>query len=200
MKAMIITLLILAGLFSAFQVYLMRSGSQTKSQPYQVIESDNPYEIRYYPEAVMASTFSNATGYKAISGTGFRKLASYIFGENDKNQKIAMTSPVYMDITDTGSSMSFVMPSDYSLANLPMPKDATIKLSTSKADYVAVLRFGGFATDKEIATKTALLKSMLLQNSILYEGNFRFLGYNPPYQLIGRKNEIMVSIEREQQP
>lgn len=197
MKTMIILILIMAGLFSLFQAYLMRSSGTTKSQPYKVLESDNQYEIRYYPEAVMASTFSTATSYEEISKAGFRKLASYIFGGNDQRQKIAMTAPVYMDITDTGSSMSFVMPADFTLANLPVPKDMSIQLSTSKADYVAVLSFGGFASDKKIAAKTAQLKSLFLQNSISYDGNFRYLGYNPPYQLLGRKNEIMVSIEWE---
>jgi hypothetical protein len=26
-------------------------------------------------------------------------------------------------------------------------------------------------------------------------GNFRYLGYNPPYQIIARKNEIVVAVE-----
>jgi hypothetical protein len=33
------------------------------------------------------------------------------------------------------------------------------------------------------------------ENGITSYGNYRFLGYNPPYQFIGRRNEIIVSVE-----
>jgi hypothetical protein len=32
------------------------------------------------------------------------------------------------------------------------------------------------------------------EKGISYYGNFRFLGYNPPYQFIGRRNEIIMSV------
>lgn len=40
-----------------------------------------------------------------------------------------------------------------------------------------------------------LLERLLFEKGIEYYGNFRYLGYNPPYQLIGRKNEIIVSVK-----
>ncbi|MFM7399863.1 MAG: heme-binding protein, partial [Bacteroidota bacterium] len=38
------------------------------------------------------------------------------------------------------------------------------------------------------------LRKALEKQGIQYAGNFRYLGYNPPFQLIGRRNEIMVHI------
>jgi len=70
----------------------------------------------------------NAKTYKELSSTGFRKLASFIFGGNIANKNIVMTTPVHMDINDSLSSMSFVMPSGYNKDNLPTSKDAAITI------------------------------------------------------------------------
>ena len=102
-----------------------------------------------------------------------------------------------MDINDTASSMSFVMPAEYHEGNLPQPNDSVVKIETSKDEYVAAMKFGGFASDKHIREYTQKLEAALKANSIPYYGHFRFLGYNPPFQLFGRKNEIIVSVNHD---
>ncbi|MCC6411309.1 MAG: heme-binding protein, partial [Saprospiraceae bacterium] len=144
--------------------------------------------------ATMASIVSSAKSHKELGNSGFRQLAGYIFGGNDTGQKIAMTTPVHMDINDTLSSMSFVMPAEYNPDNLPRPKDASIKITTVPEEHVAVLSFGGFASDEMIKNNAEKLESLLKNNGISHDGNFRYLGYNPPYQLFGRKNEIIVRV------
>ena len=37
--------------------------------------------------------------------------------------------------------------------------------------------------------------NFLKENGIRSLGNYRFLGYNPPYQFIGRRNEIIVAVD-----
>ena len=106
-----------------------------------------------------------------------------------------MTSPVHMDINDSVSTMSFVMPSKYDEQSLPGPNDSRVKLEKSQAEYVAALKFGGYANDEKIARYSGKLRTALEKNGISYSGNFRYLGYNPPYQFIGRKNEIIVSVD-----
>ena len=112
-----------------------------------------------------------------------------------------MTSPVQMNINDSISEMSFVMPTGYNLDNLPKPNDAKVIVHKTKDEYVAAIKFGGFASDKDIQNYSEKLKNLLLAKGIIYYGNFRFLGYNPPFQLVGRRNEIIVSVkwEKEQQ-
>ena len=105
-----------------------------------------------------------------------------------------MTAPVHMDINDSMSAMSFVMPSAYENKTLPAPNDSNVILEKSKAEYVAVIKFSGYATDTKIEHYSKQLKSILIERGISFHGNFRFLGYNPPYQFIGRRNEIIVSI------
>lgn len=179
--------------------------SLIEKQKYKLVHSEKEFEIRYYPSATLATVYTTANSYKQISTPGFRKLANFIFGGNETNTKISMTSPVHMDINQNMSAMSFVMPSKYEEQRLPAPNDASVILEKSEAEYVAVRRFRGYASDAKISSYSEKLKSALDHQGITYRGNFRFLGYNPPYQFIGRKNEIIVSIhwtedKEEEQP
>ncbi|MFH0758490.1 MAG: heme-binding protein [Bacteroidota bacterium] len=165
-----------------------------EKQKYRLVKSEKEYEIRHYPSAMMATIYSSANSYRQISTPGFRALAGFIFGRNESNTRIAMTAPVHMDINDKESAMRFVMPSEYDEQSLPRPTDSRVKLEKSQAEYVAVLKFPGYANDGKIARYTNKLRKALEKNGITYSGNFRFLGYNPPFQFIGRKNEIIVSV------
>jgi hypothetical protein len=60
---------------------------------------------------------------------------------------------------------------------------------------VAAIRFGGFGSDQKIEEQTNILKEALHAQQLTYIGNFTYLGYNPPYQLFGRRNEVIVKIE-----
>lgn len=193
MKIALILIVSIIVLFFISQIYFIMA--KTETQPYKVIKKEKDFEIRHYPAATMATTSMNAKSYKELSSKGFKKLASYIFGGNQSNKNIAMTSPVHMDINDSASSMGFVMPSQYTKENLPKPNDAAISIETTKDEYVAAVQFGGFANDQQIKKYATQLESELKVKGIEYYGNFRFLGYNAPYQLIDRKNEIIVNVK-----
>ena len=168
--------------------------SMVEKQKYRVVQSYDGFEIRYYPPATLATVYTSANSYREIASPGFRTLAGYIFGGNASDTKISMTSPVHMDINDSMSAMSFVMPSKYKLKDLPAPNNSKVVLGESKPEYVAALRFGGYASDRAIRRNSEELAARLEQAGISYYGNFRYLGYNPPYQFIGRRNEIIVSV------
>ena len=195
MKNMIITLIVVSVILIAFQSFMVISTNRTEKQAYKVIKKEDEFEIRYYPPATFATIQSSAKNYRELSGSGFRKIAGYIFGNNESSSKIAMTTPVHMDINDEGSSMSFVMPSAYDINNLPRPNDANVKLHQTPGEYVAAIAFGGFANDASIKKYAAELEKALGNKGIKSIGHFRYLGYNPPYQLVGRKNEIIVTVE-----
>ena len=190
-----VTFITIALIFIISQIYIAMSIFKTEQQKYTVIQSDNEFEIRFYPSSTMATIQMNATSYKALANAGFRKLAGYIFGGNENNKNISMTAPVHMDIKKTNSSMSFVMPEKYNENNLPKPNDSDIKSSKSADEFIAALRFGGFTSDEKINTNIEKLKAILREKGIKQNDNFRYLGYNPPYQLFGRRNEIIVTIE-----
>jgi len=195
MKNMVTTLIVVSVILIAFQSFMVISTNRTEKQIYKVIKKEDEFEIRYYPPATFATIQSSAKNYRELSGNGFRKIAGYIFGNNESSSKIAMTTPVHMDINDEGSSMSFVMPSAYDINNLPRPNDVNVKLHQTPGEYVAAISFGGFANDASIKKYAAELEKSLGKKGIKSIGHFRYLGYNPPYQLVGRKNEIIVTVE-----
>lgn len=197
MKTFLILIAVLGVLFILFQSFIGLSTVKTEKQSYQVVRSFEGFEVRHYPSVVMATTHASAGDYNGLARTGFRRIAGYIFGYNEGNQKIAMTSPVHMEFSDQGSAMSFVMPSGYDLSNLPKPGDPRVLLEKKGDTYWAALSFGGFASDRIIAKQVARLKQLLKNEGIKEAGNFRYLGYNPPYQLIGRKNEVAIPVEWE---
>ena len=190
-----IVLIVLTVVFIAFQSFMSISNSNIEKQQYRVVKAEKDFELRYYPPATFATVKSSAKSYRELSGSGFRTIAGYIFGGNESSTKIAMTSPVHMDINEKESSMSFVMPSNYDVKSLPKPNDARVEIHQTPGEYAAVIEFGGFANDASIRKHAEELKQLLDQKGIKTIGNFRYLGYNPPYQIIARKNEIVVAVE-----
>jgi hypothetical protein len=123
MKTLLIILTVIFTVIVVFQFVTLITIKKTEKQKYTVVHRDKGFEIRFYPSAILATIRSDAKTYKELSNPGFRKLAGYIFGGNEAGAKISMTAPVQMDINDSSSTMSFVMPATYQTENLPKPKD-----------------------------------------------------------------------------
>jgi hypothetical protein len=195
MKMFIIILAAVILIIVLLQSFIIMPANRTEEQKHSLIRKYKDFEIRFYPSATIATINSKAKTYKELSGPGFQKLAGYIFGGNESNTKISMTTPVAMDINDSLSTMSFVMPSGYTKANLPKPNDPNVQIKNTADEYVAVIVFSGYASDEDLKFYSEKLQSLLKENGITSYGNYRFLGYNPPYQFIGRRNEIIVAVE-----
>lgn len=195
MKIFIIAVAVLLLIVVLLQSFTFMATNKTEEQKYTVVHQYPDFQIRFYPAATIATINSTAKTYKELSGPGFRKLAGYIFGGNENSSKIAMTTPVHMDINESVSSMSFVMPSRYEESTLPKPNDPNVLIKRTEPEYVAAFRFGGFASDKELRFYSEKLQTLLQEKGIAPKGHYRFLGYNPPYQLIGRRNEIIVAVD-----
>jgi hypothetical protein len=186
----------IALLFLLVQSYKVVSSSlTTESQKYRLVRTESQFEIRFYPAATFAKIYSNGTDYKSVASSGFRKLAGYIFGGNDRGQSIAMTSPVRMEMGTQGSTMSFVMPEKYQESDLPKPTDSGVHIVKSSPQYVAAIRFGGYADDETIKENRDLLVKLIQEKGIKITGESTFLGYNAPFQFWGRKNEVIIPIE-----
>ena len=139
MKSMWIVIIVLTVVFIAFQSFMSISNSNIERQQYRVVKAEKGFELRYYPPATFATVKSSAKSYRERSGSGFRKIAGYIFGDNESSTKIAMTSPVHMDINEKESSMSFVMPSNYDVKSLPKPNDARVEIHQTPGEYAAAI-------------------------------------------------------------
>ena len=186
---------VLGLVFIVFQSFRSLSAAKIENQKYRVVKVEEGFEIRFYPKATFATIQSSGSNYKQVASSGFRKLAGYIFGGNDQNKSIAMTAPVRMEMSDKGSAMSFVMPSKYNESNLPKPNDESIHIHQSTPQYVAVISFGGYANDEKINLHKDKILEILRERNIKVIGDYTFLGYNAPYQMIARTNEIAIPIE-----
>jgi hypothetical protein len=178
------------------QIYLAADMAKTEQQSYTVIWKKENLEARYYPKALMATVQDSDGKYKSSSNKNFRVLAGYIFGGNAKKESIAMTAPVHMEFGDNGSKMSFVMPKNAMLDSLPTPNDRGIKLHTANERYVVALQFGGWADDARIASHMKELEQALQNLEIEPTNAPWFMGYNPPFQVFNRRNEVAVEVNK----
>lgn len=180
-------LLLMSQLFMAYRT------ARVESPNYEIVKSFENFEIRNYDAMVLAQTQMNSNVYEESSSMGFKTIANYIFGGNKDNQKIAMTSPVIMEMGES-SKMSFVMPKEYSFENLPEPNSESVELIQIQPKTYAVLEFTGFANDKKIQKHSKRLLQFLKSERLTPVGNMKYLGYNPPWQVLGRKNEVAVEV------
>lgn len=195
MKITLIILGILILVFAIVQIYAMRSRSRIESYPFTVVKTFNKFQIRNYESSLFTSVKLPTSDYKKASNRGFSILAGYIFGGNKTNEKISMTSPVAMSLEDSMTVM-FMVPKDLKKENLPMPNQSDIKFREEPAKTVAAINFGGWANSSKIGKYKSKLIAALDAQGIPYTNRFYFFGYNPPYDILNRKNEIIVELEK----
>jgi hypothetical protein len=171
----------------------MASNQRIEEYPYEVLKTYNSFEIRRYEEALFTSIRLNSTSYKQGSSRGFSILANYIFGGNDRKQRIAMTSPVAMTLEDNMRVM-FMIPHSLERGDMPLPNEKSIDFVKEPEKLLAVINFGGWANDKKIAKYKAQLIDTLVKEGIAHENKFFIFGYNPPYEIFNRRNEVAVEI------
>ncbi len=193
MKTTLIISLILVTVMIITQAFVSKSSKRTEQHAYKVIKVYDQFEIRKYEAALFSSVKLNSKSYKETASSGFRVLAGYIFGDNKKKEKIAMTSPVVMELGDS-TKMLFKVPEGYTLDELPEPSNAKIAFEKQEEKIMAAIRFDGWASDEKIAEYKDLLTQALDKENIAHQSTFSFLGYNPPYDLINRRNEVVVEL------
>ena len=69
-----------------------------------------------------------------------------------------------------------------------------IKLHNTKSVYTASIKFGGWADNATIEKKKNELDQILKELKLKPSEKIQFLGYNPPYQLINRRNEVLIEL------
>lgn len=193
MKILYLVLIAVLVLFAASQLWAQSQVNGIETYPYRVIKSYDGFEVRTYERANFISVTMDARTYAEGSSQGFRTLAGYIFGGNDREQKIAMTSPVVMEM-DSNVTMKFLVPAQYTMDDLPKPNNMEVRFATEKERTMAAITFGGFANDEKILEQKNELFQRLAAEGIQHTGQWSFLGYDPPFKLFGRKNEVVVEL------
>jgi hypothetical protein len=196
MKIFLIILGILFLGFFIIQLFAMRGQKNIETYPYVVSKKYDKFEIRSYEASLFTSVKLSVKEYKEASSKGFSILAGYIFGGNERNEKISMTSPVSMSLEDS-VTMMFMVPKKFNKETLPQPNQSQIEFREEPAKTVAAISFGGWANDRKIEKYKEQLIAALDTEGITYTNRFYILGYNPPYEVFNRKNEVIVELQRE---
>lgn len=160
---------------------------------YQVLKKMEEAEIRLYPKMLVAKTKLADKSFDNQGSTGFRTIAGYIFGGNEENEKIAMTAPVVMSMGED-ASMYFVMPKKYKKEDLPKPSSKDVEIVSEAPKKLAVVSYGGYSSDTKIEQHVKKLTSILKKNKITTKGDFMYMGYNAPWDVINRKNEVAIEV------
>ena len=160
---------------------------------YKVIKTYDEVEVRLYPKMVVAKTNLADKSFDNQGSNGFRTIAGYIFGGNEKNEKIAMTAPVVMNMGDS-ASMYFVMPKSYDKSELPTPNSKNVQIVEVAEKTLAVITYGGFSSDEKIEKHRKQLEKILQKNKLQTKGAYLFMGYNAPWDIINRKNEVAIEV------
>ncbi|XP_010543498.1 PREDICTED: heme-binding-like protein At3g10130, chloroplastic isoform X2 [Tarenaya hassleriana] len=190
---------------------------------FRVLSRTDKYEIREVePYFVAETTMPGKGGFDFYGASkSFNVLAEYLFGKNTMTEKMEMTTPVVTRrtqsegekmemttpvITKRGGDqahwrMSFVMPSKYG-ANLPSPKDPSVRIQEVPRKIVAVVSFSGYVTDEEVERMERELRHALKRDRkyrVKNGASVEVAQYNPPFTLpFTRRNEVSLEVEIKQ--
>jgi hypothetical protein len=177
---------------------------------YEVVESDIDFEIRKYAPQIVAETFVEGD-FEKVGNEGFRRLYDYISGNNRKKQRISMTAPVtqegeFQKIAMTAPvnqvqennawRITFLMPSEYSMADLPEPMDERVVLKEDPERLVAAIKYSGTWSKSRYYEKKSKLEEFIAERGLKATGEAIWARYDPPFMpWFLRRNEVLIPIE-----
>lgn len=180
---------------------------------YTVVQTTDVFEVRQYAPYLVAEVLVPGPVNEAGS-QGFSLLGGYIFGKNKGERKLEMTAPVTQQaappvklemtapVTQAAAPggsgqfvVQFVMPKGYTLATLPEPLDARVKLREVPGGKVAVIRFSGSWSQSTYEEQLQKLRSDLAAAGMATVGEPVSSRYNSPFSLpFLRRNEIWLNL------
>jgi DNA gyrase inhibitor GyrI len=167
------------------------AASNVEKPKYKVLQKDDNIEIRQYPALRVAEIKRNGNRGRAVRNA-FSPLASYIFAREREGEKISMTAPVTQQKNGGSWTVQFIMPSKYTLKDLPKPDNAEVRLREIPAKKRVAIRFSGRQNDKLLAEKEQELRAWLKAKGITPKGNPLYAYYNDPFTPgFMRRNEVL---------
>ena len=174
----------------------------TEEAPYDVIASYDDLEVRRYPPILIATV--EGMGQNEAFGYLFR----YIAGKNEGKDKIAMTVPVISNqprgkklamtvpVISDERRMSFVMPKEYKLGDLPRPLEQKVRIDEVPGRVLAVVRFRGYAREKDVEERKKALMDAVKHHGLKPIGEAFEMYYNGPGTPgFMRRNEVAIAVE-----
>jgi len=166
----------------------------SKEPTYQILESFGKIEIRSYEPFLVAEVECLGVRREAIR-SGFRILASYIFGNNRSSTKLPMSVPVTQQKTENGWKIRFMITSASDLEGLPDPNNCQIKLLKISNKKMAAIRFSGTVSEENLQKHTKKLQAFAHSHKWILDEKPIYAFYNPPWTLpFLRRNEVLFEI------
>jgi len=161
-----------------------------ESPDHTVVRQEGRFEIRDYPALTFAVTPMERRGEDGA----FMKLFRFIGGRNDRGEKIAMTVPVVMTGTTSGT-MAFIVPKKVAEAGVPQPTSPDVTISHREPGRYAVLRFSGSGNPAASAEAARKLSAWMGKNGFAPQGSPLYAYYNPPWTpWFLRHNEVLIPV------
>ncbi len=187
---------LLAGSVIGFAgIKLTRGGYE--SPEYTAKKHAEGFEIRRYSGMTIVSTKKadpNATNKERDSR--FMRLFQYIDKSNDKSEKIAMTTPVFMGVGGNEGEMSFVIPKEVVNKGAPSPNSDKLYVTKMNPTVFAAMRFRGKSSKEGAAAKKLTEKVEKAGLKIAKDAKPIFAYYDPPWiPIFLRKNEVLIQIK-----
>ncbi len=192
-----VTIFVMAGFF----VWNTMARAAYESAEYSVVTAEGKFEVREYPDLMLVAT---TTELDAQGRDGsFMKLFRYISGANEADQKISMTTPVFMekDSTDSAVQMGFVMPKEIAIQGVPAPTGAGVDVRKRAGGRFAVLRFSGQLSARLAQESEAKLRAWMESRGLVAEedagsSGVETAGYDPPFTPGPlRRNEVLIRLK-----
>ena len=164
---------------------------------YSVEKIVDEVEYRNYESHFVAQcNLKDISDLNVASNAGFRQLFNYISGDNAANEKVAMTVPVQQVPTESGWSVSFVVPRSFYSTGAPKPKNPNVKIVEVPGGRVAAILYRGFWNSEAFEKQSAVLLSKLAEQGANPSGPVFSAVYNPPLTPpFLRRNEVLVALE-----
>lgn len=165
----------------------------TREPAYTVERRIGDLELRRYAPRVELHTRVASLDIEGALGSGFRRLADYLFGN-----KLEMMTPVIARPRATTHTVAFVMPPHRTIDVLPPPADARLHLVEVPAQHLAVLRFRGSYTNETLQPQMTRLHDLVADARLHTTGEPIVAAYDPPSTLPPlRRLELWVEIASE---
>jgi DNA gyrase inhibitor GyrI len=191
MKIAVVISAILLVLIAVFVLKFSRFGVETPE--YNVIEKDGAFEIRDYPSMMIVSTSMENPNFE--DGTSFMRLFRYISGENESEQKIAMTTPVITSKEEGTQQMSFIVPREIAQNGVPKARSEQVEVDTLEAGRFAVYRFSGDWDVNRFEEAKVKLETWLAERKLSPTSEAMIASYDPPMTpSFLKRNEILVKL------
>ena len=159
-----------------------------ETQEYKIVDQIDQIEIRYYPSAPMIKVTSNQS-----RNNNFGKLFRYIAGNNNNEEKIAMTTPVYM--SDQSKTMEFVLPKKFLSGKIPLPNDDDVEVYISEPKYYAAIKYSGYSNNKKEENYSDELIKTIQNSDLKMLSEYFVLSYDAPTKFYNRRNEILIQVD-----